>query len=71
MAQNLFLFLPSITVASSLYLLMASLCTSSPLISLVVPPTEEKREERGMVPAMGGLMLTSVLNKHQGFLLEG
>lgn len=70
MAQNLFLFLPSVTVASSLYLLMASLCTSS-LISLVVPPTEEKREERGMVPAMSGLMLMSVLNKHQGFLLEG
>lgn len=41
----------------SLYLLMASLCAFSSPVSLVVPRTEVKREERGMVPAMGGLML--------------
>lgn len=41
----------------SQYLLMASLCAFSSPISLVVPRTEVKREERGVVPAMGGLML--------------
>lgn len=54
-----FLCCPSMW-CSSLY----SLMTSSPPISLVVLPKEVKGEERGMVSAIGGLMVTSTLNKH-------